>query len=57
MSPLALLKAFSCLVVIVRSLWIGRLIGILRLRSLLDDILFQGEGNVLNIERNCFRKL
>jgi hypothetical protein len=31
--------------------------GILRLRVSMDDILFQGEENVLTIVRNHFRKL
>jgi hypothetical protein len=31
--------------------------GILILRVSMDGILFQGKGNVLTMERNCFRKL
>jgi hypothetical protein len=36
---------------------VGLHIGILRLRVLMDGILFQGKENVLTVERNRFRKL
>jgi hypothetical protein len=35
----------------------GHRTGILKLRALMDGILFYGEENVLNIERNRFCKL
>jgi hypothetical protein len=40
-----------------KSMRVGCLTGILRLRALMDVVLFLGEENVLNIERNCFHKL
>jgi hypothetical protein len=36
---------------------VGHHAGILRLRALMDDILFKDEENVVNIERNHFHKL
>jgi hypothetical protein len=99
MSPLALIKAFACLVVVFRPPWIsfversrssfalvascvqvrsfflflamstrdasgrskpmrvGHRTGILRLRALMDGILFLGKENVLNESDFRFRKL
>jgi hypothetical protein len=34
---------------------VGHRIGILRLRELMDDILFSGKENILNDERKHFR--
>jgi hypothetical protein len=36
---------------------VGLRTGILRLRMLMDDILFYSKENVLTVERNRFRKL
>jgi hypothetical protein len=36
---------------------VGHRTGILRLRALMDDILFEGEENVLNESDFLFRKL
>jgi hypothetical protein len=35
---------------------VGLCTGILRLRALMDGILFYGKENVLTVERNCFHK-
>jgi hypothetical protein len=40
-----------------KSMRVGHHTGILRLKVLMDDILFYGKENVPNIERNRFCKL